>query len=103
VAGGRPSLPAVGGRSAPSVRRSWRPTDPPSARRTSVGSSDASGRPADAAVDVRTRDNPGRGKAEERKWRLSEHIQLTEGGDSKTSSDFFLNGHAQMLDAVFHV
>jgi hypothetical protein len=28
-------------------------------RRTSVGSSDASGRPADAAVDVRTHDNPG--------------------------------------------
>jgi hypothetical protein len=58
-AGGRPPLPAIGGRSAPSVRRSWRPTDggrPP--RRTSVGSSDASGRPADAAVDVRTRDNP---------------------------------------------
>jgi hypothetical protein len=27
-------------------------------RRTSVGSSDASGRPADAAVDVRTCDNP---------------------------------------------
>jgi hypothetical protein len=61
AAGGRPPLPVVGGRSAPSVRRSQWPTDggwPP--RRTSVGSSDTSGRPADAAVDVRTRDNPGR-------------------------------------------
>jgi hypothetical protein len=33
--------------------------DGPGGRRTSVGSSDASGRPADAAVDIRTRDNPG--------------------------------------------
>jgi hypothetical protein len=33
--------------------------DGPGRRRTSVGSSDASGRPPDAAVDVRTRDNPG--------------------------------------------
>jgi hypothetical protein len=32
--------------------------DGPSGRRTSVGSSDASGRPLDAAVDVQTRDNP---------------------------------------------
>jgi hypothetical protein len=32
--------------------------DGPGGRRTSVGSSDASGRPPDAAVDVRTRDNP---------------------------------------------
>jgi hypothetical protein len=32
--------------------------DGPGRRRTSVGSSDASGRPPDAAVDVRTRDNP---------------------------------------------
>jgi hypothetical protein len=40
---GRPSADGLGG---------WPP------RRTSVGSLDASGRPADAAVDVRTRDNP---------------------------------------------
>jgi hypothetical protein len=41
-----------------------RPTASPSAgsrppRRTSMGSSDMSGRPPDAAVDVRTRDNLG--------------------------------------------
>jgi hypothetical protein len=33
--------------------------DGPGGQRTSVGSSDASGHPPDAAVDVRTRDNPG--------------------------------------------
>jgi hypothetical protein len=33
-------------------------TASPSAWRTSVGSSDASGRPADADADVWTRDNP---------------------------------------------
>jgi hypothetical protein len=63
AAGGRPPLPAVGGRSTPSVRRLRWPTALPSAggrppRRTSVGSLDASGCPADTAVDVRTRDNP---------------------------------------------
>jgi hypothetical protein len=44
----RPSVAAADGRLTAS----------PSARRTSVGSSDATGRPADVAVDVRTRDNP---------------------------------------------
>jgi hypothetical protein len=54
-----------GGWPPPSIGRGadGRPTASPSAggrppRRTSVGSSNASGRPADAAVDVRTRDNP---------------------------------------------
>jgi hypothetical protein len=75
--GGWPPLPAIGGRSAPSVRRSRRPTDGrwprrlpggrPS-RRTSVGSSDASGRPADAVVDVRTRDNPALGRTNSLLW-----------------------------------
>jgi hypothetical protein len=49
------------GQPSASVGRPWRTAPaaggrPP--RRTSVGSSDASGRPPDAAVDVRTRDNP---------------------------------------------
>jgi hypothetical protein len=49
------------GQLSASVGRPWRTANtaggrPP--RRTSVGSSDASGRPPDAPVDVRTRDNP---------------------------------------------
>jgi hypothetical protein len=52
------------GQPSASVGRPWRTAPaaggrPP--RRTSVGSSDASGRPPDAAVDVRTRDNPDSG------------------------------------------
>jgi hypothetical protein len=50
------------GQPSASVRRPWRTAPaaggwPP--RWMSVGSSDASGRLADAAVDVRTHDNPG--------------------------------------------
>jgi hypothetical protein len=70
----RTATPSSGWRAVgPSVRRSRRPTDSrrprrphgrwqtvsPSAWRTLVGSSNASGRPADADMDVRTRDNPG--------------------------------------------
>jgi hypothetical protein len=77
---GRPTVIPTGGRSGrpPSNRRSgghppcrpavgW-PSAMPSAgwsggrhavRRTSVGLSDVSGRPAGTDVDVRTRDNPG--------------------------------------------
>jgi hypothetical protein len=58
--------PRQTGQPSASVGRTWRtaPAARQSAdglavrRRTSVGSSDASGRPPDAAVDVRTRDNP---------------------------------------------
>jgi hypothetical protein len=58
--GGRPRRPADG-----HPFRQSEGSRPPSSdglavrRRTSVGSSDASERPADAAVDVRMRDNPG--------------------------------------------
>jgi hypothetical protein len=89
AAGGRPPLPAVGGRSAPSVRRSRRPTASPSAdgrppRRTSVGSSNASGRPVDAAVDVRTRDNPANNKSKTLPWpmqALKATMEQHMGGD----------------------
>jgi hypothetical protein len=49
------------GQPSASVGRPWRTASAASGRpprRTSVGSSDASGRPPDVAVDVRTRDNP---------------------------------------------
>jgi hypothetical protein len=61
-----------------------RPTASPSAdgqppRRTSMGSSDASGRPPDAAVDVRTRDNPDR-------LPTDTHRRLQQAADSRLSA-----------------
>jgi hypothetical protein len=60
---GRRRRTASGGRGSrppPSDGLGGRPRPPADGRqrRTSVGSSDAFGRPPDAAVDVRTRDNP---------------------------------------------
>jgi hypothetical protein len=60
--GRRTATPSSNRRAVGPLRLSESPsTDGRPPRRTSVGSSDASGRPADAAVDVRTRDNLGVG------------------------------------------
>jgi hypothetical protein len=70
------------GQPSASVGRPWR-TAPAAGgrrpRRTSVGSSDASGRPPDAAVDVRTRDNPDR-------LPTDTHRRLQQAADSRLSA-----------------